>query len=144
MMDELRGRRCVGVRRFGHRFRDLPLSETGPIEFTWDDGARLTLDGKADWTLDVSRRPWVDPYAGVAGSQRSALAVEVGLWEEAPLSRALERVVGQVLIADTPLFNEVVELTGLTLTFVDQVVVARLWGGELTVGVLDVSSPSHP
>ncbi len=137
MIDTLPGRRCTCIRRFQHRLADQPPSETGPIEFTWDDGTRLTMDANTDWTLDLSSRPWTDPYPSVSESERKALAQEVGLWQEAPIPSALGRLVGQVVTSAAPELNEVGELTGLSLAFETQVVGARVLGGEVTVEVLD-------
>jgi hypothetical protein len=41
-----------------------------------------------------------------------------------------------VVISAAPEFNEVGEVTGVTLAFDDQIVVARVLGGELAVEVL--------
>jgi hypothetical protein len=137
LIDELTGRRCTTIRRFRHRLADQAPTETGPIELTWDDGTLLTLDAKADWSLDLSSRPWIDSYASASESEREALAREVGLWHEAPIPSTLGRLVGQAVTSTTPEFNEVGELAGLHLAFETLVVRARVVSGELSVEVLD-------
>ena len=137
MIDTLPGRRCTSIRRFQHRLADHPPSETGPIEFSWEDGTRLTLDTNADWTLAMSGQPWADPYAGATERERKVLAQEVGLWQEALIPSALSRLVGQTVTSTVPEFNEVGDFTGLSVAFENQVVRARVFGGELAVEVVD-------
>ncbi|MFT3887742.1 MAG: hypothetical protein QM713_06220 [Arachnia sp.] len=135
MIDSLRGRRCVSLRRFHHRFEGGPASETGPIEFTWDDGTWLTVDVKTDWTLELSEQPWSDPFARASASQRRELAVSVGLWEQAPMSAELCRLVGRVVTSAVLDLNEVGGAAGLTVAFDGLSVSARVAGGELAVEV---------
>ncbi|GAB78178.1 hypothetical protein [Austwickia chelonae] len=137
MIDALPGRSCASIRRFQHRFADHPPSEPGPIEFTWDDGTRLTLDANADWTLNLSSKPWADPYADASELERNALAQEVGLWEAALIPIAMSRLIGQAVTSAAPEFNEFGELTGLSVAFEEQVVGVRVVGGELIVRVVD-------
>jgi hypothetical protein len=106
---------------------------TGPIEIAWDDDTWLSLDAKSDWTLEVSSRQWVDPYANVSAAEFKRLAGEVGIWEQASIPPGLDQLVGQVVIAAAPKINEVGELTGVSLAFLEQVLVARVLGGELSI-----------
>lgn len=136
MIDALPGRRCMSIRRLNHRLAGHPPSETGPIEFTWDNGTRLTLDVNPDWTLDLYNQPWTDPYAAASEGEREELAREVGLWQDAFIPSVLKRLVGQAVTSAIPEFNEVGELTGISVAFEDKVVGARVRRGELTVEVV--------
>lgn len=48
---------------------------------------------------------WLIAGEGATECQREMLAVEVGLWEQAPLSHALEQLVGQSLESAIPEFK---------------------------------------
>lgn len=135
MINALPGRRCASLRRFHHRIEGQSASETGPIEFTWDDGTHLTLDANTDWTLDFSGQQWSDPYAHASASQRLEIAKEVGVWEQGSIPADLNRLIGQVVIEAVQEFNEVGEVTGMTVVFNDQCVSVRVVGGELAVEV---------
>lgn len=137
MIDALAGLQCTSVRRFQHRFEGEPGSETGPIEFTWDDGSLLTLDANSDWTLHLSGQHWADPYVNASESERQTLAREVGLWHEVQIPSGLRGLVGQGVTSTEPELDEMGELTGLRILFEIQVVNARVLGGELAVEVLD-------
>ena len=137
MTINLIGRRCTSVKRFQHRFAGQDPSEPAPIEFTWDDGTTTTLDANADWTLDLSTRPWDDPLKNVTGFQRVELADEVGLWEPAPPWDALSRVVGQSVSAAEVELDDVGELTGIRFVFEDVVVRGRVVEGDLTVELIE-------
>lgn len=137
MISELPGRRCTSIRRFYHQVEGQPASQTGPIEFTWDDGTHFTLDANADWTLDSSGQRWSDPYAHARASVRAALAREGGVWEQASISSDLDRLVGQVVLSVVPDFNEVGELRGLDVVFNNKKGSARVVAGELAVEVHD-------
>ena len=129
----LPGRRCISILRFQHQIEGLSTSDAGAVEFAWDDGTHLTLDANADWTLDISAQQWLDPFAPVSVSQRAQLAMEVGVWERASIGADLSRLIGQVVTSTAPEFNEVGELTGLTVAFDDMSVSARVVGGKLAV-----------
>lgn len=137
MIDELLGRRCTSIRRFQHRLAGHPPSETGPVEFLWDDGTYLSLDANTDWTLNLSSSPWADPLESLAEGRRQALAQEVGLWEEAAIPNNLTQLIGQAVISADPELNEVGELTGLRLGFEAEVVAARVLSGKLAIEVLE-------
>lgn len=137
MIETLAGRRCVSLRRFRHCFRGRPPSETGPVEFTWDDGTFLTLDVNTDWTLDLSNQPWNDPYAEGPEVERRALESEIGVWRQMSAPPSMHLLVGQVVISVNPEFNEVGEVAGAMLCFEDKIMVARVLEGGLSVEVHD-------
>ena len=137
MIEALLGRRCASIRQFRHEHTGERAGDSGPIEFAWDDGTWLTLDSGADWTLDVSSRPWVDPYAHASESELDELVREVGIWREVPVRGPLCQLVGQAVTSVEAELNEVGELTGLGLGFEAQAIAARVLRGELVVEVLE-------
>ncbi|MFC4784023.1 hypothetical protein ACT8ZV_06085 [Nocardioides sp. MAHUQ-72] len=118
-----------------HRFADSIPSESGPIELGWSDGTFTTLDANADWTLDLTSKPWTDPYAGAGADERQELADEVGLWEPTTATGDLNILVGRSVTSVGPILNEAGELSGLELAFGDWLLLAAVEAGNLAVHV---------
>ncbi|MBG6099514.1 hypothetical protein [Nocardioides luteus] len=127
------GRRCVGVRRFHHKFAGDEPSATGPIEFRWSDGTYTTVDVGSDWVLTIEPQPWTDPFGDVSDAERRRLAEEVGLWEVDSSPDQLASAVGRVLTDVALTRNEVGELVGICLSPDGLRIDACVDGGELDV-----------
>lgn len=129
------GRRCVGVRRFHHRFAGEQPSKTGPIEFAWEDGSQSTVDVGSDWVLTVSDERWADPFAHASLQERTLLASEVGLWEADDRPPEVAPAVGRLLTDVSATLSEVDEVVGVRMDFEGLVITAQVDEGELDVVV---------
>lgn len=129
------GRRCAAVSRVVHQFTGQAPTPTGPLELTWDDGLVTVVDVHADWTLNISIDPWVDPYLQAGSSERDRLGRELGLWSRRPAdaSNGLSALVGATVTAVEPRYNEVDELVGIDIAFDAIRLTITQWAGDLVV-----------
>ena len=124
------GLRCIGFDRFHHRFRGSVDRSSGPLQLTWDNDGVTAFDIATDWTLEITDRPWADPFAGASPDRLGDLDGEVGIWVRAQVADddPLVVVIGQSLLSATPERDEMGELVGVRLCF--DTTTLRLFGWE--------------
>lgn len=136
MIENLLGSRCISARRLQHRFADHSAGKLGPLELGWANGEFTTLDANADWTLDVSFRPWIDPFKRASDKDRQRLSFELGLWEAVDLPEELHALIGRTVTDVRPIMNEVGELSGLEIEFGGGLHLhAKTYEGDLVINV---------
>lgn len=130
MLDEVVGRRLRGVERMAWYPADgsLPNFAVGSVHLWFEGGSGVHLDGKSDWTLEWSisapgNDSWMSQYLY---DFHGRWVLRDATWEE-----PFTGLAGRLLTSTTPLWNEMDEIVGMTLTFETRNVSIRLWEGEI-------------
>ncbi|NYI47027.1 hypothetical protein BJ993_004107 [Nocardioides aromaticivorans] len=130
MLDEVISRRLRVVERLAWYADDgSPVNpDVGSVHMWFEGGRGAHFDGASDWTLEWSVSQsgddrWMDPYR-----------VDFhGRWVMRDSTHEVPFVglAGSLLTSATPVFNEVNEVVGVTLTFEERAVRFCLWKGEI-------------
>ena len=131
MLEELVGRRLRAVERLAWHPDDTESVElnVGPVHLWFDDGRSVHITGAGDFTLrwELFERGddgWLGRYDYHFG----------GRWvvRDSTQEEPFVGLVGNLLNAATPEFNEVNEVTGMTLDFHQRKLGLMLVNGEIT------------
>ncbi|GIF26631.1 hypothetical protein BJ973_001076 [Actinoplanes tereljensis] len=115
-MDALVGRKLVKAERLGWCLAGKPDDlSAGPVHLVFEGGQGILLDGQSDWSLKLMEtypedRTWLDAYDYDWEGARWLL-------RDASSEPPFAAVMARHLVALEPTYNEVNEMTGLSLNF---------------------------
>jgi len=133
-LSRLVGLSCTSIKQAYHIWKgQIDRAQGGPVEMTWSDGSRVSLDGRSDWTLRVQSGPWHNYYEGCSRVQLKVLAIELGLWKQESVSRKepIRPVLRRPLQTIEEILSRYDELMGVIFHFPDASLRAATWAGEV-------------
>ena len=131
------GRTIAGLRRLRFGRGEAVDTEDGPVELTFTDGSVVLIDSGEDWTLRFYGSAWVDPLTEPLSVEDADRVARHGRWTAADLTaeEPWSTLVGTPIAQAAPIWNDLLELTGLMLRAGDAVLDLEVRVGELRAEV---------
>lgn len=134
---EFAGRTIARIRRLRFGRGEAVDMDDGPVELTFADGSVVLIDAADDWTLRFYGSAWVDPLPEPLSEEDADRVARHGRWTAADLTaeEPWSAMVGAPIAQAAPIWNDLLELTGLMLRAGGAVLDLEIRAGELRAEV---------
>jgi hypothetical protein len=117
MLRSTEGKIVAGIRRVCY-VHSSSVSDTGPLEITFEDGTSVVVDAGADGEkLALSAGPWMDPFREPLSEENRRFVETSGKWTLCELAAQdpLQRVLGHQIVRVDELQNSSHSVIGADL-----------------------------